>query len=272
MPWVRIESVDDARLNVFRGLKQRNGTRGPDFFVAEGDKLLRRVLDSGFEVASLLVADEFAPSLPADLPADAAVYVAPQTLLAEVAGYDFHRGVLTAARRRPDRIIHRTEELADMVAGPTVRLALCPDVVDPENVGSFARLAAAFGLNGLLFGSACPDPFSRRVLRVSMGAVLTTPVVQCRDLRAAADWLQQTAGVELAATVVGRQAEPLPGVRAAARMGAVFGSEGHGLDDDWIDRCRRRWTIPQTPGVDSLNVAAAAAIVFYHVCLASPAV
>ena len=143
-------------------------------------------------------------------------------------------------------------------------LVVCPDVQDPTNLGSIIRTTAAFGCAALVLGERCADPFSRRVLRVSMGAALQLPIIESAAL--ADDWPQlAAAGFELVATVVGdAAAESLASFCPGPRTAILFGSEGHGLAAEHLALCRRRVTIPMQLGVDSLNVAVAAAVVLYE--------
>jgi tRNA G18 (ribose-2'-O)-methylase SpoU len=107
------------------------------------------------------------------------------------------------------------------------------------------------------------DPFSRRVLRVSMGAALHLPIVESRDL--AADLAELAAArFELVAAVLDPAAEPLAKVRRGKRLALLLGGEGHGLAAQWLTLCHRRVTIPMQVGIDSLNVAVAAAVLLYE--------
>jgi tRNA G18 (ribose-2'-O)-methylase SpoU len=136
-------------------------------------------------------------------------------------------------------------------------------VQDPTNLGSIIRSTAAFGCSAIVLGPKCADPFSRRVLRVSMGAALHLPIVESRELGADLRELG-AAGFELVAAVVDPTAEPLSAFQRGERTAILFGSEGHGLAEDWLALCHRRVTIPMQVGIDSLNVAVAAAVVLYQ--------
>jgi tRNA G18 (ribose-2'-O)-methylase SpoU len=143
-------------------------------------------------------------------------------------------------------------------------LAVCPNVSDPENIGALIRLCAGFGLTGLLLGPGCADPFSRRVLRVSMGTAFSVPIVEAGDMRSDLIRLHDEFAVELCAAVLDPRAEGLESVGRSARMALLFGNERHGLEPQWIELCQRQLTIPMAPGADSLNVAVAAGIFFHH--------
>ena len=144
-------------------------------------------------------------------------------------------------------------------------IVVCPDVQDPTNLGSIIRTSAAFGCAAVVLGRSCADPFSRRVLRVSMGAALAVPVVEARDLAADVQALQG-AEFEIVASVIDRHAQPLASEPRAARLALLLGGEGHGLTDDWLAVADRRVTIPMQLGIDSLNVAVAAAVLLYEFC------
>ena len=143
-------------------------------------------------------------------------------------------------------------------------LIVCPEVADGANLGSIFRIAAAFGVDGVVLGEQCCDPFSRRCLRVSMGGVLRAPLVESSDLTADLTDLKRRWHVELLAAVLDETAEPLDRLRRPSRVGLVFGSESVGLADRWLAICDRRVTIPMQPGTDSLNLAVAAGIFVYH--------
>jgi tRNA G18 (ribose-2'-O)-methylase SpoU len=263
MAVIQIDTIDDPRLAIYRDLPRQNLTRHSRRFIAEGDKVVERLVESCYPVESLLaeaeLAERFAPRLPPDTP----IYVVPKPLLQEAVGFRFHRGVLACGIRKPG------PALSDLVQHASTQHAatfvVCPDVQDPTNLGSIIRSAAAFGCGGIILGAKCADPFSRRVLRVSMAASLQLPIVESRDL--AAD-LQQVAaaGFEVLATVLDSSAETLSGFERRDRMAILFGSEGHGLAEEWLALADRRVTIPMAAGIDSLNVAVAAAVVLWQVC------
>ncbi len=274
MPRIPVSSIDDPRLAAYRDLKHRNLTRGSGLFIAEGDKLAERLIASRYPVASLLAepaqADRFEPLLPGETP----IYVAERKVLEATIGFNFHRGVLACGRWLPGPSIGEliaVDGRARLFPNCTPTngrgfgtvVLVCPDVQDPTNLGSIIRSAAAFGCAGVVLGQRCADPFSRRVLRVSMGAALHLPIVESRDL--AADLLAlRRADFELAATVLDPAAEPLASFRPPSKLALLLGSEGHGLSPEWLGMCDRRITIPMQLGIDSLNVSVAAAVLLYH--------
>jgi tRNA G18 (ribose-2'-O)-methylase SpoU len=194
------------------------------------------------------------------VPDDRPLYLLDHVLAAQLVGYTFHTGVLACGVRKPGPML----ETLIVPGTDSTLLAACPNVSDPENIGALIRLCAGFGLSGLVLGPGCADPFSRRVLRVSMGTTFSVPIVEVRDLRSDLLRLRDEFAVELCAAVLDPRAEQLESVRRSARMALLFGNERHGLDPQWIELCQRQLTIPMAPGADSLNVAVAAGIFFHH--------
>jgi tRNA G18 (ribose-2'-O)-methylase SpoU len=135
-------------------------------------------------------------------------------------------------------------------------------MTDPDNMGGLIRLCAGFGVGALLLGSDCSDPYSRRVLRVSMGAAFALPVVECFDLAADLNRLRYQHQFRLLATVLDPQAELLADLVPGAPTVLLLGNESDGLAQEWIDLSDERVTIPMT-AADSLNVTVAAGI-FLH--------
>jgi tRNA G18 (ribose-2'-O)-methylase SpoU len=261
MPSTRISSLDDPRLEPYRHLKDTNRTRWEGLFIVEGEKLVRRLLASEYQVESVLLGERFASQLGSLVPANVPAWIVPDALIEPLVGFNFHRGILACGRRQANLSL---EELAP--AEQALTLAVCAEVQDPENLGAILRISAAFGVNGVLIGRGSADPLSRRVLRVSMGASLRVPIRESPDLAADLKRLRSEYHVQLAATVLDASAEPLSTAARAERFALVFGSEGHGLPRSIVGLCHRRVTIPMNESTDSLNVAVAAGIFLHHFC------
>jgi tRNA G18 (ribose-2'-O)-methylase SpoU len=138
-----------------------------------------------------------------------------------------------------------------------------PKVSNPENLGAIARIGDVFGIDAILAGPECPDPLSRRVLRVSMGAAMRLPViVEDRPIDVASGLLR-TSGFELIAAVADPEVEPFGRIPRPRRIGLVLGDEHEGIAPEWLPLCRPA-TIPMRPGASSLNVAVAAGILIHH--------
>src|SRR5690606_287049 len=137
-------------------------------------------------------------------------------------------------------------------------IVVCADVQSPDNLGVILRSCSALGVDGVVVGPKAGDPFSRRVVRVSMGLALTLPIVYSQHLQRDLVEMRDRWGVELAAAVLDPGAERLDAAERADRFALLFGNEGHGLDGETVGACDRRISIPMPPGVDSLNVSVAA--------------
>ncbi len=259
MPIIRVESLDDPRLAPYRELKDRELARGGDLFIAEGEYVVRRLIESDYPTDSILLAerraDEIAPLAPANVP----VYVIGNEDIYRIVGFKFHSGVIACGRRKTavglDEVLPKMDRLT---------LAICPETNNAENLGSIVRISAAFGVDALILGEQCCDPFWRQAIRVSMGTIFRLPLVRSIDLRRDLQRLRNEWKVELAATVLDDRAESLRNTQRGPRLGLLFGNESQGLDREWIDVCDRRITIPMRLGTDSLNVAVAAGIFLHH--------
>src|SRR5262245_6791973 len=261
MPQIRVDSIDDPRLASYRDLSERNLTRQSGLFIAEGEKVSARLFASEFQTVSVLaepvLAAQYEPLLAPQVP----IYVASRELLEATVGFNFHRGIVACGRRKPGLTAQAL--LSSFPSQSQATVIVCPDIQDPTNLGSIVRSAAAFGCAGLVLGGKCADPFSRRVLRVSMGAALQLRIVETIDLATDLAALND-ADFELVATVLDPTAEKLGATGRGQRLAVLFGSEGHGLECHWLSMCHRRVTIPMQLGIDSLNVAVAAAVVLYE--------
>ncbi|MDX1945602.1 MAG: RNA methyltransferase [Pirellulaceae bacterium] len=259
MPRIPVDNLTDPRLAPYRELSQRNLTRLSGLFVAEGDKVVDRLIASRYPVASVLAEAPHAERVVPHLPDETPIYVASRELLEATIGFNFHRGILACGRRLPSPTV------AEITRGTTDHstIVVCPDVQDPTNLGGIIRAAAAFDCTAVVLGGKCADPLSRRVLRVSMGAALHLPVCESSDLPADLASLSAE-DYELVATVLDPAAEPLATSNRPPKLALLLGSEGHGLGPEWLRLAHRRVTIPMRPGIDSLNVAAAAAVFLHH--------
>ncbi|HET6323758.1 MAG TPA: RNA methyltransferase [Planctomycetaceae bacterium] len=265
MPVEILTNLDDPRLEPYRNLKATNRTRWSNQFIAEGSLVVERLLASRFQVESVLLSQRLVRQLPARVPEACPIYLLEHELAEQLVGYAFHTGVLACGLREPNPQIEDLVPRDDSFG----LVAVCPHVSDPENVGAMIRLCTGFGLRGLIVGRGCADPFSRRVLRVSMGTALTLPIVESTDLRRDLLRLRDDHGFELCASVLDPRAEALETFVPGPRTGILFGNEKHGLDPRWIELCDRKLTIPMALGADSLNVAVAAGIFFHHLRLAT---
>jgi len=256
MPAIAIEDADDPRLSDYVGLSDPDLRRRvePDggFFVAESPHVVEALVRSGRRVRSVLVTPTQHDALATSLASlDAPVYVARPEVLRRVVGFDLHRGAVAAGERWP------LPSVASVLDGAR-SVAVLQRITDHENLGGVFRNAAAFGLDAVLLDDETADPLYRRCVRVSIGHVLTVPWTRLASL----DELRSH-GVGLLALTPAADAQPLDALVWPERHALLLGTEGPGLSAEWLAAADAQVRIPMEPGVDSLNVAAAAAIAFY---------
>jgi tRNA G18 (ribose-2'-O)-methylase SpoU len=260
--WQRITDLADSRLDSYRALKQTNDTRWSADFIAEGDKVVERLLQSPYHINSVLIADRHVEQWRERVPPQVPVWQVPDDAVEQLIGFNFHRGVL-ACGVRPVASDPRT--LTRPLNSP-VTLLICDQVQNPENLGAILRLAAGFGVQGVVLSPGCADPFSRRVLRVSMGFALWLPLFCEIPLLPYVQELQSQDQVATIATVLDETAPSLRDCQPVARQAIILGNEGHGITPEVQAICSQRVTIPMHNGVDSLNVAITAGIALHHWC------
>lgn len=255
-----VNDANDPLLADFRDLTRadrrpdRPGGRG--LVIAEGTVVVRRLLDSPYPLRALLGTgrrlDELADVL---TEVDAPAYQVSAEVMASVVGFHLNRGVLASA----DRIV--APPAATLLESARL-VAVLEGINDHENLGSIFRNAAALGVDAVLLGGRCADPLYRRSVRVSMGHVLRVPFTTLPDWPASLAVLR---GFRTVALTPDPDAVPLPaaGLAAADRVALLLGAEGPGLSAEVLAAAEARVAIPMAPGVDSLNVATAAALAFY---------
>ncbi len=261
---VPITDFADARVDAYRNLKDRELAAGGGLFLAEGEFLVRRLLASDFPVESVLLSDrrveEFIPLLRPGVP----VYVAADEVMRQVIGYKFHSGIIACGRRKPSPTLQEICPISPIGQMDRRTFVICPEISNAENMGALIRLSAGFGVDALIIGPRCHDPFYRMSVRVSMGTIFSLPIVRSDDILKDLAWLKTEAKVELVASVLSSSAEVLKQAVRGNRLGLLFGVEAQGLDREVIEACDRRVTIPMHHGTDSLNVAVSAGIFLYH--------
>jgi tRNA G18 (ribose-2'-O)-methylase SpoU len=257
---IEITTLDDERLAPYRELKNP-GARGPETIIAEGEKLVRRLLESSCRVESVLCTTAAAELLRDVIPVDLPVYIAPTTLISQLIGFKFHRGALACGVRPAARGLETLREI--LRQNGEAMIIVCPEIRDPDNLGTIIRTAAAFGARAIVVGQGSTRPFSRRVMRTSMGAVLRLPVIETDDWKEVFATLHAEDCTSVA-TVLDPTADLLGKMPRPTRVALVFGNEDQGLTEDLAGRCQHRLTMPMADGVDSLNVAVAAGIFMHH--------
>ena len=261
-----IDDPDDPRVADFyrlndpelRRRRERPETGGDGgFFVAEGTLVIRQLLRSPYPVRSVLVTASALAKLEGDLAGvDAPVYVVSQEVMGALSGFHFHRGALPSAGRG------RPATLDEAVAGADL-VVVTEGVNDNENLGGLFRNAAAFGAGAVVVDHTSADPLYRRSVRVSMGQVLRIPFARV-DVAADAVRALQQRGFEVLALTPASDADDVATVVTRPRQALLVGAEGPGLTAVSLAAADRRVRIPMAAGVDSLNVATAAAVALHR--------
>ena len=258
---VEVGDPADPRLSDYRDLRdvqlRTSLEEEHGLFLAEGEKVVRRAVEAGFEARSFLMAPRWLGGL-ADVLArsEAPCYVVTEELAEKVTGFHVHRGALASLRRRP------LPTVAEVLAGSRTVVVL-EDVVDHTNVGAIFRSAAALGVDAVLLSPRCADPLYRRSVKVAMGAVFSVPYARTDGWYDAVEQLRSSGFTTVALTPADDAVDLESAVAGQGRLALLVGTEGHGLSRRWMDTADVRAVIPMAGGVDSLNVAAATAVACY---------
>ncbi len=251
-----IPDAADRRVAEYAHLGDPLWLRAHGLFIAEGRLVVERLVAAGrFRIRSLLVTPAASDALADRLPAPPCpVYLAPRPVLESLTGFSFHQGCLALAERGAGL------PASALAAGR--RLLAIEGVGNPDNVGGLFRVAAAFGLDGVLIDAATGDPLYRKAIRTSMGAAVRLPFART------AAFVEALAALRTSVTIVAlTPRSPAVPLREYQRMREVddgvlllVGAEGPGLSDEALRVADVRVSIPLAPGVDSLNVVVAAGI------------
>lgn len=259
---ISVSSASDPRLAPYSRLTDRQllnrAARGEATIIVESPKVIMTALRAGCEPLSLLCEERHVEGDAAPIIAaigDTPVYTGARDVLASLTGYTLTRGVLCHMRRPADRS-------AEEVCHGAGRVAVIDGVCDTTNIGTIFRSAAALGMDGVLLTRDSCDPLNRRSIRVSMGSVFLVPWAWVDD----AVETPRSLGFTTTAMALRGDAIAVDDQRLATapRLAIILGTEGDGLPAATIAAADHVVTIPMARGVDSLNVAAAAAIAFYE--------
>jgi tRNA G18 (ribose-2'-O)-methylase SpoU len=247
-----ISDPADPRLSDY--LHLADPARRVGFFIVEGWEAVSRLLRTDWPIRSVLVSADKVERLGA--PEEVSVLVATQDVVEATVGFQLHRGVVAAVGLRP---------LADVsaVAAASQTLAVLEGLNDHENLGAIIRTVAALGIDGVVLDPTTADPFYRRCVRVSMGAVLTVPLARSSRWQEDLDLLKKT-GFTLVAMTPDADARDIREVTRWSKVAVMLGSEATGLSPAAMAAADEKVRIPQATGMDSLNVGHAAAIALHH--------
>ena len=258
---IEVKSLNDPEIEIFGTLTEaqlRNridAERG--IFIAESPKVIRVAMQAGYEPLALLCERRHIEGDAADIIercGDIPIYTGERELLSELTGYTLTRGVLCAMKRK-------TEPALEDILKEAHRICVIDAVCDTTNIGAIFRSAAALGMDAILLTRSSCDPLNRRAIRVSMGSVFLVPWT----------WLDsystlQQLGFKTAAMALSDDSISLdnPILKAEHKLAVIMGTEGEGLPKETIAAADYVVRIPMSHQVDSLNVAAAAAVAFWE--------
>ena len=262
-----IHSLQEPGIEIFSTLTEAQLRNKLDaekgLFIAESPKVIRVALQAGYQPQALLCERRHISGDAADIiaacPDDIPVYTGDRELLAQLTGYTLTRGVLCAMRRPAEQTV--ADVLARISADKKHRIVVIDGVVDTTNIGAIFRSAAALGIDAVLLTRSSCDPLNRRAVRVSMGSVFLVPWTWLDSY----DTLRQL-GYRTAAMALTDKSISLddPILKEQQRLAFIMGTEGDGLPKQTIADADFTVRIPMSHQVDSLNVAAAAAVAFWE--------
>jgi tRNA G18 (ribose-2'-O)-methylase SpoU len=275
----KIISFDEPELAPYRTMRRSAEHEAQGIFIAEGEKVTRRLLESHFTVLSIVLPEKhlenYRPLLETR-PEQVTVYLAEKPLLETLVGYSLFQGVLAVGKIPPPA------SLDDILAkSPKLQLLVAIDSLsNAENLGALVRNCVAFGVHGLIVGETSSSPFLRRAVRNSMGTIFQLPIWEVKMANDAVQLRRDgTATFSLAQTLQDLRVRGIRCIAAHPRANGktlsqadfsgdcclVFGSEGDGISKAVLESCDEAVAIPMPPTVDSLNVGAAAAVFLYEV-------
>jgi len=258
-----VRSFDTPELAPYRTMRRQLEHRRERIFVAEGDKVVQRLLESDLPVVSLLLPPEwlenFRPLLERRAKEDIVAYTAEKELLEELTGFSMYQGVLGIGR------VPEARTLASVIKNTaTPRLFVAVDsLTSAENLGVVVRNCVGFGVQALLVGETSSSPYLRRAVRSSMGTIFKLPVVELENLAEAIGALR-AAGVRSIAAHPHTNKRTIFDTDLTRDCCVVFGSEGFGVSETVLKACDEPVSIPMASEVDSLNVGSAAAAFLFE--------
>ncbi|HWH72089.1 MAG TPA: RNA methyltransferase [Candidatus Sulfotelmatobacter sp.] len=258
----KIDSFELPELQPYRTMRRQMEHREQGILVAEGEKVVRRLLESHFGVISVLMPERWLPELEPVLqarPEEVRVFVAEKERLETLTGFSMYQGLLAVGKIPAEPPL---EQLLARSERPYL-LAAVDGLSSAENLGALVRNCAGFSVQGLIVGETSTSPFLRRAVRSSMGTIFQMPVVETRNLARALGELRSR-GIRSIAAHPHVERRTLPQANFTSDCCVVFGSEGYGISPAVLAACDEAVAIPMPPTVDSLNVGSAAAVFLYE--------
>lgn len=265
---LQVADLGDPRLDEYLRLSEAHLRMRTDvengLYIAESTKVVQRAINAGHVPRSFLLAEKHLDQLAEEFNRfpDAPIFIGDDRQLQDLVGFHLHRGAM-AAMNRPEPLD------LDEVLEASSRIAILEDIADHTNLGAIIRSASGLGVDAVLLTPKCVDPWYRRSARVSMGTVFDLPWVRMQSWPEDLQTLKNH-GYEMLAMELTDDAIPLNEVeiKAGQKVAMILGNEGRGVTDEALAAVDRTVIIPMHRDVDSLNVGAASAIAFWHLCSA----
>lgn len=261
---IPVVTLDEPDLQPYRTLRRPLEHQRKGIFVAEGEKVVRRLLESDLDVLSLLLTQEWLDlyrSLVETRAGTIRIFVAPKRLVESIVGFHLHQGIM-AVGRIPDPLT-LSEALARS-RRPALLVAV-DGLTNAENLGVLVRNCAAFDADALLVGETSSSPYLRRAVRNSMGTIFKLSVVHLPNLVEAIQEIRSQHHIHVVAAHPHAGQKTIHDTLLREDCCIVFGSEGEGIAPAVLAMCDESVAIPMRVGVDSLNVASASAVFLYEV-------
>ncbi len=267
-----VTSLNLPELQPYRTLRRPIEHIRDGIFVAEGEKVVRRLLSSDLTIVSMLMTPQWykqlfntehlsfiTPSLQLSTIQQQTIFLAEKFLLESIVGFNLHQGIMAVANVPEARTL---EETITGITQPHLLIAL-DGLVNSENVGVIVRNCAAFGVDGIIVGETSSSPYLRRAVRNSMGAVFGLPVVHSSNLVESLSMIKKNYSTKIIAANLGED-NSIHTTDLSGNICIVLGNEGEGISKSVLNACDMSVTIPMMNGTDSLNVASASAVFLYE--------
>ncbi len=264
MAYTLIQKYGSEAVEVFRSLRGKSGLFEKGLFIAESEKIVKKVLESSITIAlAYLTAEHFENFQPLfnDRADVIDVFLASKEEMEKVVGYPLHQGIMLACRIPEHRPLLSA---AQAWKSPWMAIAL-DTIADAENMGAIIRNAAAFGASAVIVDEQSCNPWLRRSVRVSMGTIVDMEIIRVPDLAASLRELKTSRNIRVVGAALRENAYNLSEVNPSGNTVLVFGSEGWGLRESVAEECDILTRIPMASGIDSLNVAIASGIFMYKI-------
>lgn len=259
-----ITEIEAPEIESYRTLKRPHQHKEQGVFIVEGDKVVKRFLESSLQAISILLIPEVFDiyrKVIEEKPEKIKVYLASETLLKAIVGFRYHQGIMAVGK------IPFSRSLNDILAHskkPAILIAV-DKLESAENTGVIVRNCAAGGVTALIVGPTSTDPYLRRAVRNSMGTLFKLPVIYSENLAMTLQVLRANYDFQVIAAHPRPDSEIISAIDFSRNSCIILGNEGAGISTEILNICDFMAQIPMVPGIDSLNVACASAVILYEI-------